>query len=109
MPITYIFGTLRIIPNEPFFTSDTLDLKSNTFLKGSDIKDLGQYTLTENDINQIKRLIPNFRLKALHKFVKVNTIQTNWRNEILFYLLTSYQKNCLNIMPHYFYQSLKMV
>ena len=91
MLITYIFETLRIIPNEPFFTSNTLHLKSNTFLKGSDIKDLGQYTLTEDDIVQIKMLIPNFRLKILHKFVKVNTAQTNWRNEILFYPLTSYQ------------------
>ena len=91
MPIHYVFRLLQIQPNEPFFTSNTLHLKTNTFLKEDAIKDLGAVFLTDYDIQQIRTLIPNFRLKHLHKFVKVKSGPSNWQNEILFYPLTSYK------------------
>ena len=31
MPIIYLFGNFKIMPNEPFYTSNTIHLKSNTF------------------------------------------------------------------------------
>ena len=53
------------MPNEPFYTSKTLYLKSNTFLKDSNIKNLGEYSLTDRDLAEIQSIIPNFQLREL--------------------------------------------
>ena len=65
MPIIYLFGQFKIMPNEPFYTSKTLYLKSNTFLKDSNIKNLGEYSLTDRDLAEIQSIIPNFQLREL--------------------------------------------
>ena len=91
MPITWIFGSLWINLNEQFFTSDTLHLKSRTFLRDSSIKDLGTYKLTDEDIQEIRKLIPNFNLQFLHKFVKYKNIPNDRLSELIYYPKTSYQ------------------
>ena len=85
MPITWVFGSLRIIPNEPFFTSDTIEFKSSSFLKDANIKDLGQYALTDKDKAEIQKSIPNFRLHKLRKYVCETNGTNRWQNEIMFY------------------------
>ena len=96
MPIYYLFGQLKIQPNQPFYTSDTLHLKTNTFLKDANIKDLGSEALTQKDIADIRKYsIPNFNQIALRKFVCINTNAFNtysWGDELFFYPQTSYLK-----------------
>ena len=93
MPIIYLFGQFKIMPNEPFYTSKTLYLKSNTFLKDSNIKNLGEYSLTDRDLAEIQSIIPNFQLRELQKFVCVNnSVQNKWKDEIFFYPQTAYRK-----------------
>ena len=94
MPIIYLFGSLKIMPNEPFYTSDTLDLKSNTFLKDGNIKSLGLYRLTDSDIADIRKFVPNFQLHELHKFVCINNnISNSWKDELFFYPNSTYRKS----------------
>ena len=69
MPITWVFGALRIIPNEPFFVSDTMEFKMSSFLKDANMKDLGTYALTDKDLEELRKLLPNFKLHKLRKFV----------------------------------------
>ena len=94
MPIYYLFGQLKIQPNVPFYTSDTLHLKTNTFLKDANIKDLGATDLSDKDIADIRKYLhPKFSQKALRKFVCTNTnaLQTyRWQDELFFYPQTSY-------------------
>ena len=71
MPITYIFGSLHINLNEPFYTADVSQMKNNTFLKQDGIKDLGSYTLTNDDLKELRNMLPNFQLKTLRKWMKV--------------------------------------
>ena len=93
MPIIYLFGKFKVMPNEPFYTSDTLHLKSNTFLKDTNIKDLGKYVLSDRDKAEIQKLIPNFQLHQLHKFMFVDaSVQNRWKDEIFFYPQTAYKK-----------------
>ena len=94
MPIIYLFGSLKIMPNEPFYTSDTLNLKSNTFLKDVNIRSLGLYRLTDSDIADIKKSVPNFQLHELHKFVCINNnISNSWKDELFFYPNSTYRKS----------------
>ena len=94
MLIIYLFGSLKIMPNEPFYTSDTLDLKSNTFLKDGNIKSLGLYRLTDSDIADIRKFVPNFQLHELHKFVCINNnISNSWKDELFFYPNSTYRKS----------------
>ena len=94
MPIYYLFGQLKIQPNQPFYTSDTIHLKTNTFLKDANIKDLGGMFLTDKDIADIRKYsIPNFKQQRVHKFVCINTNALNtysWQDELFFYPQTSY-------------------
>ena len=91
MPVTWVFGSLRIIPNEPFFTSDTLEYKVSSFLKDANIKDLGPYSLTDKDQVELRKLFPNFRLHKLRKFVCERNGTNQWQHEIMFYPQTRYQ------------------
>ena len=91
MPITWIFGSLRIIPNESFYTSNTIEFRTSTFLKDPNIKNLGEIELTEDDRVEIRKLIPNFRLYKLHKYVCEKNGTNRWQNEIMFYPQTRYQ------------------
>ena len=91
MPITWVFGALTIMPNEPFFVSDTMEYKMSTFSKDSNIKDLGRYNLSDKDLDELRKLIPNFKLHSLHKFVCERHGRNTWKNEILFYPQTRYQ------------------
>ena len=91
MPITFLFGSVRVFPNEPFFVSDTMEYKTNSFLRDPNIKDLGTYALTDKDLEELRKLIPNSRLKNLHKFVFERNRNITWQNEILFYPQTRYQ------------------
>ena len=94
MPIYYLFGQLKIQPNVPFYTSDTIHLKTNTFLKDVNIKDLGGTDLSDRDIADIRKYShPKFSQKALRKFVCTNTNALNtyrWQDELFFYPQTSY-------------------
>ena len=94
MPIYYLFGQLKIHPNQPFYTSDTIHLKTNTFLKDANIKDLGNQFLSDTDIADIRKYsIPTFNQKSLRKFVCTNTNALNtysWQDELFFYPQTSY-------------------
>ena len=96
MPIYYLFGQLKIKPNQVFYTSDTLHLKTHSFLKDANIKDAGSYSLTDADIADIrKNSIPKFNQKTLRKLVCTNTnaLQTcRWQNELFFYPKTTYLK-----------------
>ena len=91
MPITWVFGALRIIPNEPFFVSDTMDYRMSTFLKDANMKHLGPYSLTDKDQAELRKLIPNFKLHKLRKFVCERSGTNTWQHEILFYPQTGYQ------------------
>ena len=91
MPIYYLFGQLRIQLNEPFYTSDNLHLKTNTFLKHTNIQNLGSIGLTDADIADIRKYsIPNFNRTRLRKFVCTRTFNTQWRDELIYYPNTSY-------------------
>ena len=92
MPIYYLFGQLKIRPNEPFYTSDTIHLKTNTFLKDVNIKDLGNTFLSNKDIADIRKYsLPNFNQKSLRKFVCINNnFSSQWQDELFFYPKTSY-------------------
>ena len=91
MPIYYLFGQLRIQLNEPFYTTDNLHLKTNTFLKNTNIKNLGSVDLTDADIADIRKYsIPNFNRERLRKFVCTRTFNTQWRDELIYYPNTSY-------------------
>lgn len=68
-----------------------MHLKSQTFLRDSSIKDLGTYKLTDEDIQEIRKLIPNFNLQFLHKFVKYKNIPNDRLSELIYYPKTSYQ------------------
>ena len=96
MPIYYLFGQLKIQPNQVFYTSDTLHLKTNTFFKDANIKDEGSYFLSDQDIADIRKYsISNFNQITLRKFVCINTNALNtyaWQNELFFYPQTSYLK-----------------
>ena len=91
MPIYYLFGQLRIQLNEPFYTTDNLHLKTNTFLKNTNIQNLGSIGLTDADIADIRKYsIPNFNRIRLRKFVCTRTFNTQWRDELIYYPNTSY-------------------
>ena len=91
MPIYYLFGQLRIQLNEPFYTTDNLHLKTNTFLKNTNIQNLGSIGLTDIDIADIRKYsIPNFNRDRLRKFVCTRTFNTQWRDELIYYPNTSY-------------------
>ena len=92
MPIYYLFGQLKIRPNEPFYTSDTFHLKTNTFLKDANIRDLGHADLSDRDIADIRKYsFPNFNQKSLRKFVCIDSSVSNqWQDELLFYPQNSY-------------------
>ena len=91
MPIYYLFGQLRIQLNEPFYTTDNLHLKTNTFLKNTNIQNLGSIGLTDTDIADIRKYsIPNFNRDRLRKFVCTRTFNTQWRDELIYYPNTSY-------------------
>ena len=92
MPIYYLFGQLKIRPNEPFYTTDTIHLKTNTFLKDANIKDLGAIFLSDKDIADIRKYsLPNFNQKSLRKFVCINNnFSSQWQDELFFYPQTSY-------------------
>ena len=91
MPIYYLFGQLRIQLNEPFYTTDNLHLKTNTFLKNANIQNLGSISLTDQDIADIRKYsIPNFNRIRLRKFVCNRTFNTQWRDELIYYPNTSY-------------------
>ena len=94
MPIYYLFGQLKIQPNVPFYTADNIHLKTNTFLKDANIKDLGVVYLSETDIADIRKYsIPKFSLITLRKFVCTNTNALHtyrWQNELFYYLQTAY-------------------
>ena len=91
MPIYYLFGQLRIQVNEPFYTTDNLHLKTNTFLKNTNIQNLGSIGLTDADIADIRKYsIPNFNRIRLRKFVCTRTFNTQWRDELIYYPNTSY-------------------
>ena len=91
MPITWVFGALKIIPIEPFFVSDTMEYKMSTFLKDPNIKDLGTYALTDKDLEELRKLIPNFKLHKLRKFVCERNGRNAWQHEVLFYPQYRYQ------------------
>ena len=94
MPIYYLFGQLKIQPNVPFYTSNTIHLKTNTFLKDANIKDLGGVVLSDKDIADIRKYShPKFSQTSLRKFVCTNTNATHtyrWQDELFFYPQTSY-------------------
>ena len=91
MPIYYLFGQLRIQLNEPFYTTDNLHLKTNTFLKNANIQNLGSISLTDQDIADIRKYsIPNFNRIRLRKFVCTRTFNSQWRDELIYYPNTSY-------------------
>ena len=92
MPIYYLFGQLKIRPNEPFYTSDTFHLKTNTFLKDANIRDLGHADLSDKDIADIRKYsVPNFNQKTLRKFVCINnSVSNQWQDELFFYPQNSY-------------------
>ena len=94
MPIYYLFGQLKIQPNVPFYTPDNIHLKTNTFLKDANIKDLGPIALDDKDIADIRKYsLLKFSLQRLRKFVCTNTNATHtysWQNELFFYPQTSY-------------------
>ena len=91
MPIYYLFGQLKIQLNEPFYTTDNLHLKTNTFLKNTNIQNLGSIGLTDADIADIRKYsIPNFNRGRLRKFVCTRTFNTQWRDELIYYPNTSY-------------------
>ena len=94
MPIYYLFGQLKIQPNVPFYTSDTIHLKTNTFLKDANIKDLGSVALSDKDIADIRKYSHSkFSQTRLRKFVCTNTNALNtyrWQDELFFYPQTSY-------------------
>ena len=94
MPIYYLFGQLKITPNVPFYTSDTIHLKTNTFLKDANIKDLGGVALSNKDIADIRKYSdPKFSQTRLRKFICTNTNATHtyrWQDELFFYPQTSY-------------------
>ena len=87
MPIYYLFGQLKIRPNEPFYTSDTFHLKTNTFLKDANIRDLGHGDLSDKDIADIRKYsIPGFNQKTLRKFMCIdNSVSNQWQDELFFY------------------------
>ena len=94
MPIYYLFGQLKIQPNVPFYTSDTIHLKTNTFLKDANIKDLGGVALSDKDIADIRKyLYPKFSQSSLRKFVCTNTNALHtyrWQDELFYYPQTAY-------------------
>ena len=94
MPIYYLFGQLKIHPNQSFYTSDTFHLKTNTFLKDANIQNNGSVSLSDSDIADIRKYsIPNFNQKTLRKFTctNINALQTySWQDELLFYPKTTY-------------------
>ena len=93
MPITYVLGNgnLRLIPNEPFFVSDMMEYRLKTFLKDSNIKDLGEYVLTDDDLEELRKLIPNFKFHQLRKFACTKFARNVWQNELIYYPVTRYQ------------------
>ena len=94
MPIYYLFGQLKIAPNVPFYTSDTIHLKTNTFLKDANIKDLGGVALSDKDIAGIRKYShPKFSQTSLRKFVCTNTNAFHtyrWQDELFYYPQTAY-------------------
>ena len=94
MPIYYLFGQLKIRPKEPFYTSDTFHLKTNTFLKDANIRDLGHVDLSDEDIADIRKYsFPNFNQKSLRKFICIdNSVSNRWQDELFFYPQNTYLK-----------------
>ena len=94
MPIYYLFGQLKIQPNVPFYTSDTIHFKTNTFLKDANIKDLGSVALSNKDIADIRKYSHSkFSQASLRKFVCTNTNALHtyrWQDELFYYPQTSY-------------------
>lgn len=88
MPITFIFGNLRIFENEAFYTADIP--KTNSFLKQDGIKDLDSYTLTKDDLKELNNMLPNFQLKTLRKWMKVKNSSQTYQEELTFYPQTKY-------------------
>ena len=100
MPIYYLFGQLKIRPNEPFYTSDTSHLKTNTFLKDANIKNLGHFDLSDKDLADIRKYsFPGFNQKTLSKFICIdNSVSNQWQDELFFYP----QNSCLKFgQPEY--------
>ena len=88
MPITFIFGNLRLFNNEPFYTANIP--KTNSFLKQDGISDLGSYTLTKDDLKELNNMLSNFQLKNLCKWMKVKNSRQTCEQELTFYPQTRY-------------------
>ena len=89
MPMVFVFNGLSVFYNEEFYTTDVP--RNNIFLKENGIKDLGSYTLTKDDLTELRSMLPNFQLKILCKWKKDKRLtRQTWLNDLFYYPQTKY-------------------
>ena len=93
MPIIFDLNNIWVAPNEPFYTvENAAQMRGRTFLTQPGMKNLGSYTLNDDDdLKKLRSMLPNFQLRQLHKWMKYTLSAQNYQNELIFYPYNYYE------------------
>ena len=86
MPIIYDRNDIWVAPNEIFYTTaNAAQMRGKTFLTQNGMKYMESYTLNVDDQKELRSMLPNFKLKQFHKWMKVKVSAQQYQNELIFY------------------------
>ena len=86
MPIIYDRNDIWVAPNEIFYTTaNATQMRGKTFLTQNGMKYMESYTLNVDDQKELRSMLPNFKLKQFHKWMKVKVSAQQYQNELIFY------------------------
>ena len=87
MPIVWDNVDIWVTKNEIFYTAaNSSQMRRRTFLTQKGMKYMGSHWLNDDDLKEIRSMLPNFQLQQLHSWMKVNDDVVSYQNELIFFL-----------------------
>ena len=78
MPIVWDNDDIWVTKNEMFYTAaNSSQMRRRTFLTQKGMKYMGSHWLNDDDLKELRGMLPNFQLKQLHSWMKVNDFVFN--------------------------------
>ena len=67
MPIVWDNDDIWVAKNEIFYTTaNSSQMRGRTFLTQKGMKYMGSYSLNDDDLKELRSMLPNFQLQQLH-------------------------------------------
>ena len=90
-PIVWDNDDIWVAKNEIFYTTaNSSQMRRRTFLTQKKMKYMGSRWLNDDDLKELRSMLPNFQLQQLHSWMKVNDDVVSYQNQLIFFPFTRY-------------------